>query len=231
MSWFSIPCRIKSKHVAWLSRPLYNKRFYRSLLSHFSFLWTLLCSAMVTYSSCMNAAWYSVHFPFLHIISFTTNVLLDHCMCWQTPGNSSNFNSNVKFSGKSRDFIKGNNLVCCLMPHCDLYTLQYQNYFLASLGQKLDLIIHLWEFSNSHILIVCPQYVNTNWTVCYLLWPAHYRDVFFFFNVFIFIWRIIALQYCVGFNQTSTWISHIFKNNGLWLPGQVLLIFCLYKFK
>ena len=186
MSWFSIPCRIKSKHVAWLSRPLYNKRFYQSLLSHFSFLWTLLCSAMVTYSSCMNAAWYSVHFPFLHVISFTTSVLLDHCMCWQTPGNSSNLNSNIKFSGKSRNFIKGNNLVCCLMPHCDLYTLQYQNYFLASLGQKLDLIIHLWEFSNSHILIVCPQYINTNWTVLSALASTLQRCLFFLMCLFLF---------------------------------------------
>ena len=29
-----------------------------------------------------------------------------------------------------------------------------------------------------------------------------------FKNVFIFNWRIIALQYCVGFYQISTWISH-----------------------
>ena len=30
----------------------------------------------------------------------------------------------------------------------------------------------------------------------------------FFFNLFIFNWRIIALQYCVGFCHTSAWISH-----------------------
>jgi len=29
-----------------------------------------------------------------------------------------------------------------------------------------------------------------------------------FFNLFIFNWRVIALQYCVDFYQTSTWISH-----------------------
>ena len=29
-----------------------------------------------------------------------------------------------------------------------------------------------------------------------------------FFKLFIFSWRIIALHYCVGFYQTSTWISH-----------------------
>ena len=31
---------------------------------------------------------------------------------------------------------------------------------------------------------------------------------YYFKNVFIFNWRIIALQYCVGFCQISTWVSH-----------------------
>ena len=30
------------------------------------------------------------------------------------------------------------------------------------------------------------------------------------FYLFIFNWRIIAFQYCIGFYQTSTWISHWF---------------------
>ena len=30
----------------------------------------------------------------------------------------------------------------------------------------------------------------------------------FYFNLFIFNWRIIALQYCIGFYDISTWISH-----------------------
>ena len=30
----------------------------------------------------------------------------------------------------------------------------------------------------------------------------------FFLNCFVFNWRIIALQYCVGFRQTSAWSSH-----------------------
>ena len=29
-----------------------------------------------------------------------------------------------------------------------------------------------------------------------------------FLRLFIFNWRIIALQYCIGFCHTSTWISH-----------------------
>ena len=34
----------------------------------------------------------------------------------------------------------------------------------------------------------------------------------FIFNLFIFNWRIIALRYCVGFHQTSAWISHRFTH-------------------
>ena len=30
----------------------------------------------------------------------------------------------------------------------------------------------------------------------------------FFFSIFVFNWKIIALQYCVGFCHMSTWISH-----------------------
>ena len=30
----------------------------------------------------------------------------------------------------------------------------------------------------------------------------------FYFNLFIFSWRIIALQYCIGFYDISAWISH-----------------------
>ena len=38
--------------------------------------------------------------------------------------------------------------------------------------------------------------------LCPLGSPKH------FFEKFIFNWRIIALQYCVGFCHTSIWISH-----------------------
>ena len=37
-----------------------------------------------------------------------------------------------------------------------------------------------------------------------------YNYIFFIFKNLFFNWRIIALQYCVGFYQTSTWISHRF---------------------
>ena len=35
-----------------------------------------------------------------------------------------------------------------------------------------------------------------------------YIIYFFKVNLFIFNWRIVALQYCVGFCHTATWISH-----------------------
>ena len=35
--------------------------------------------------------------------------------------------------------------------------------------------------------------------------------LFDFFNLFIFNWRIIALQYCVGFCHISAWSSHRYK--------------------
>ena len=40
------------------------------------------------------------------------------------------------------------------------------------------------------------------------LFPSPTYIFFSILNVFIFNWRIIAWQYCVGFCHTSTWISH-----------------------
>ena len=34
------------------------------------------------------------------------------------------------------------------------------------------------------------------------------RFIFYCWDVLIFNWRIIALQYCIGFCHTSTWIRH-----------------------
>ena len=33
---------------------------------------------------------------------------------------------------------------------------------------------------------------------------------FLYLNLLMFNWRVIALQYCTAFGQTSTWISHSF---------------------
>ena len=47
--------------------------------------------------------------------------------------------------------------------------------------------------------------------LCYIAGPC-WLSIFFSFllNLFIFNWRIIALQYYIGFYQISTWISHRF---------------------
>ena len=37
----------------------------------------------------------------------------------------------------------------------------------------------------------------------------YYYDIVFFLKIFIFVWRIIDLQYCDGFCHTSIWISQI----------------------
>ena len=53
----------------------------------------------------------------------------------------------------------------------------------------------------------CTFFVNwVSWAVC-LFWKL-ISSPFKNFNLVISNWRIIALWYCVGFYQTSTWISH-----------------------
>ena len=42
--------------------------------------------------------------------------------------------------------------------------------------------------------------------------PIHAHLFFFNLNLFIFDWKIIALQYCVGFCHVSTRICHRYKN-------------------
>ena len=46
---------------------------------------------------------------------------------------------------------------------------------------------------------------------CLLPYHQHYMQELFK-NLLIFNWKLIALQYCVGFSQTSTWISHRFTH-------------------
>ena len=148
-------------------------------------------------------------------------------MCWQTPVNSSKLNSNIKFSGKSRNFIKGNYLVHPLMPHYDLYTLQYQNYFFpchsfmaASLGQQLDLIIHLWEFSNSHTLIVCLQYVIL--AEQYVIWSGQHTTGMSFFLMCLFEDNCFTVLcwFLPNINMNQPY-RDVFKNDGFWYPSQV----------
>ena len=41
---------------------------------------------------------------------------------------------------------------------------------------------------------------------------TQHQRTWFFFYLFIFNWKIIALQYCVDFYQTLTWTSHRFTH-------------------
>ena len=50
---------------------------------------------------------------------------------------------------------------------------------------------------NSSVLTTCKGFMRTCWIFC-----------LFCLTSFIFNWRIIALQDCVGFCHTSAWISH-----------------------
>ena len=55
----------------------------------------------------------------------------------------------------------------------------------------------------------------------YLFFGGEDLILFIYLNLFIFNWRIIALQYCIGFYQASAWVSHN-------LPG-CLVVFWVLK--
>ena len=52
-----------------------------------------------------------------------------------------------------------------------------------------------------------------------------------FLNFFIFNWRIIALQYCVGFCHISTWISHRYHTSPpFWTSSHLPPVLHLYVY-
>ena len=55
-----------------------------------------------------------------------------------------------------------------------------------------------------HILIVLTTFQIFSWLLYVLEWSV----IVIFLSLFIFNWRIIALQYGIGFCHTPTWISH-----------------------
>ena len=66
-----------------------------------------------------------------------------------------------------------------------------------------------------HTGLVAPWHVGSSWTGDWAQVPCINRWILFFssiwfgtFDLFIFRWRMTALQYCVGVCHTSTWISH-----------------------
>ena len=61
--------------------------------------------------------------------------------------------------------------------------------------------------------VTTPLWLSRLLKLCLFSSSVYSCHLFFFLkllNLFIFSWRIIALQYCVGFCQTSTWFSHRF---------------------
>ena len=58
-------------------------------------------------------------------------------------------------------------------------------------------------YTNLHLLILNSQYFPP-----LLLTALVTTSQFFFFNLLIFNWRVIGLQYCVGFCHTSIQINH-----------------------
>ena len=73
-----------------------------------------------------------------------------------------------------------------------------------------------WDdpFLKSHSLLYltgrCKKHTMVKIYPCFNQSNSEEIHYSFFFNLFIFNWKIIVLQYCVGFCQTSTWISHRF---------------------
>ena len=99
-----------------------------------------------------------------------------------------------------------------------LYIFLQQNVF-SNLLQIFKLIFWTYYYWIISILslfgvqvIYIYIYIMNNFILINLIsdgkWAYFFFTYYYFSNVFIFNWRIIALQYCVGFCQTSTWISH-----------------------
>ena len=51
--------------------------------------------------------------------------------------------------------------------------------------------------------------------------PETITTLFLIINLFIFTWRVTALQYCVGFCHTSKWITGIYMFPPSWTPSQL----------
>ena len=104
---------------------------------------------------------------------------------------------------------RGHSNYCEVMLHCS-FDLHFPNnqWWWASFHISLG---HLYVFLEKYLSRSSPHFLTgfflswAAWAV-YIFWrliPCHFHLFKVHFN-----WRIIALQYCVGFCHTSTWISH-----------------------
>ena len=78
---------------------------------------------------------------------------------------------------------------------------------------KISLCLETCLETDVQLLVMGIKYSNSPTYEEALFWE-HILFLFFFFLTYflkiMFNWRIIALQYCVGFYQTSAWISRRF---------------------
>ena len=111
--------------------------------------------------------------------------------------------------------------------------ISFAYWFYPGIFVKLvALIIHRWRkfllnisryfYNNFFFLLLFPHLLSLS--CCQFLCPLPIKSVLtlencfspesacgeliFFFKLFIFNWRIIALQYCVGFSHETIWINH-----------------------
>ena len=93
---------------------------------------------------------------------------------------------------------------CGRWPASVLYIIGTLCKFIRSeKGSRVSVWMSQQPFSSHHVLERFPEASSA----FSLRADASLPPSFFFKNVFTFYWRIIALQYCVGFCQTSTWSS------------------------
>ena len=131
-----------------------------------------------------------------------------------TPGKS--HHHFLKFSGPEKIFKSGSHWLEAVrslgrmtLQHCGKYTPQWFPEFFpkepsyTGKGKYPDSL----RLSDTDLLIFSDTRRPEVWSQPPL---KNFLDIHFsvnFKNLFIFNWRIIASQYCVGFYQTSTWIS------------------------
>ena len=87
------------------------------------------------------------------------------------------------------------------------------------LDHVVVLFLISWGISILVSIVAAPIYFPTN-SVEGFPFLHMLSNSCLFKNLFIFNWRIIAFQYCVGFCHISTWVSHKYT----YVPSHVFLI-------
>ena len=88
--------------------------------------------------------------------------------------------------------------------------------------QPTNIFAVLWDFWNSWSCSCLKWDLTFKADRCCILAAQWHLWIFAFTFFFFFSWRVIALECCVGFCHTSTWISHIC----ICLVAHLCLTFC-----